>query len=310
MEISVTGLGCLSNVIAGPNTENEIAKGVALESHLATLNLENTAGGAGLMMLGDKPVHLRKTGNGPDVAVFVHGLGASTEYFTPIIKSPGFEERYTSYVYDLEGHGLSPTNIASVVTIDSFAEDLQNVVDVTGASSVTLFAHSLGCLISMAYAIKFPSKVEKMVLMGPPPCPLPEAGKVGMTNRAKAVRDKGMMASGTADAVSDAGTSSATKFYHPVSYAAVRASLLATNPEGYAKACTALAGISSPLSVEKLNMPILFVTGDEDKTSPVNVVTGLHDKLPSSKLEVLRYTGHWHVYENSEGISRAIKMFT
>jgi pimeloyl-ACP methyl ester carboxylesterase len=308
VEVSVTGLGCLSNIIAGTDAENEIAKRVSLESQLAILNMENTAGGAGLTVLGEKPVHLRKTGTGTEIAVFVHGLGASAEYFTPIIKSPGFEERYTSYVYDLEGHGLSPTNIASVVTMESFTEDLKNVVKATGASSVTLFAHSLGCLIAMSYAINFPSKVNKMVLMGPPPCPLPEAGKIAMTNRAKAVRDKGMMASGTADAVSEAGTSSVTKLYHPVSYAAVRASLLATNPEGYAKACTALANASS-LSVEKLGMPILFITGDEDKTSPVKMVTGLHETLPNSKLEVLRHTGHWHTFENNEGISRAMKLF-
>jgi pimeloyl-ACP methyl ester carboxylesterase len=297
-------------VVAGPKGENEIAKRVQLESHLATLNLESTAGGAGLTVLGEKAIHLRKTGTGPNVAVFVHGLGGSTEYFTPIIKAPGFEERYTSYVYDLEGHGLSPSNISSVVSIDSFAEDLGNVINATGASSVTLFAHSLGCLIAMAYAVDHPSRIERMILMGPPPCPLPEAAKLGMANRAESVRDKGMMASGVADAVSEAGTSSATKVYHTVSFAAVRASLLTTNPEGYAKACTALAAITSPLSVEKLNMPILLITGDEDKTSPVKVVTDLHEKLPNSKLEVLRHTGHWHIYENSEGISRAIKMST
>ncbi|KAJ5679481.1 fumarylacetoacetate hydrolase [Penicillium macrosclerotiorum] len=309
VEVSVTGLGCLTNVIAGPKAENEVAKRIQLESHLATINLDNTAGGAGLTLLDGKLIHLRKAGTGSDTAVFVHGLGASTEYFTPIIKAPGFEERYTSYVYDLEGHGLSPTNISSVVTLDSLTKDLGSIINMTGASSVTLFAHSLGCLIAMAYAIESPSKIERMILMGPPPCPLPEAAKVGMANRAQAVRDKGMMASGTVDAVSKAGTSSASKIYHSVAYAAVRSSLLATNPEGYAKACTALAGITSPLSVEKLNMPILFITGDEDKTSPVNVVIDFHEKLPKSQLEVLRHTGHWHIYENSEGISRAIKMF-
>jgi pimeloyl-ACP methyl ester carboxylesterase len=130
-----------------------------------------------------------------------------------------------------------------------------------------------------------------------------------MTKRAAAVREKGMMGSGTADAVGDTGTSSATKKYQPVAYAAVRASLLASHPEGYAKACTALAGISSPMEVEKLTMPILLMTGDEDKTSPVAVVTALHKKLSNSRMEVLQCTGHWHVYENAEGVNRLIKTF-
>lgn len=304
----VTGLGSLENQIASPSSENTVAKRIALESHLANLNLEGTVGGSGLTCIGGKQVNVRKIGTGPDVAVFVHGLGSSSEYYTPIIKSGGFEDHYTSYVYDLEGHGLSATNVASVVTIESFADDLVNVVALTGASSVTLFAHSLGTLIAMAFTLRGTSKVNKLVLMGPPPCPLPEAGQIGMSKRAAAVRAKGMLASGTADAVSESGTSNATKVYQPVAYAAVRASLLSTSPEGYAKACTALT-TASPMPVEKLTMPVLLITGDEDKTSPVNVVTDLHNRIPDSQMEVLRCTGHWHVYENVDGVSRLIRYF-
>ncbi|KAJ9228638.1 hypothetical protein DTO207G8_8333 [Paecilomyces variotii] len=309
VEVSVTGLGCLQNAIGSPTSENAVVKQVSLQTHLATLNLENTVGGSGLTKLGKKQVNVHKIGNGPKVAVFVHGLGASSEYFTPIIKHVGFEDRYTSYIYDLEGHGLTPSNIASVVTLDSFAEDLANVVDFTGATTVTVFAHSLGCLIAMAFAARNCGKIDRMILMGPPPCPLPEPGKVAMTKRAAAVREKGMMGSGTADAVGNAGTSSTTKIYQPVAYAAVRASLLATHPEGYAKACMALAGISSSIELERLTMPILLMTGDEDKTSPVAVVKTLHEKLPGSHMEVLPCTGHWHVYENADAVNRYIRTF-
>lgn len=308
VKVSVTGLGSLENRIAAPTSENAVAKRIPLESHLGNLNLEKTAGGSGLTCLGEKQINLRKVGTGPEVAVFVHGLGSSSEYFTPIIKGGGFEDRYTSYVYDLEGHGLSPTNVASVVTIESFADDLANVVAITGASSITLFAHSLGCVIATAFTLRDSKKIKKLILMGPAPCPLPEAGQVAMGKRAAAVRENGMMASGIADAVSDAGTSNATKVYQPVAYTAVRASLLSTNPEGYAKACTALKEASA-MEVEKLTMPVFLVTGDEDKTSPPQVVTDLHQRIPDSRMEVLRYTGHWHVYENPEGISRLVKFF-
>ncbi|KAJ5862122.1 hypothetical protein N7455_006190 [Penicillium solitum] len=309
VEVSVTGLGRLQNTIAKPSVENPVSKTVSLESHLSNLNIENTVGGNGLTCLGKKQVNVHKIGHGPKIAVFVHGLGASSEYFTPIIKRGDFEERYTSYVYDLEGHGLSPSHIASVMTIDSLAEDLANVISMTESSSVTLFAHSLGCLIALAFSIHNSNKVEKLILMGPPPCPLPEAGKITMGKRAAGVREKGMMASGTADAVSNAGTSDATKLYQPVAYAAVRASLLSSNPEGYAKACTALAGITSPLSVESLKMPVLLMTGDGDKTSPPKVVDDFAGRLPNSRVKILRCTGHWHVFENSEEVCRIIRSF-
>ncbi|KAF3386366.1 putative protein YisK [Penicillium rolfsii] len=296
VDVIVTGLGCLSNTIGSPSSDNAVAKRISLESSLATLNLENTINKSWLTTFSNK-----------QTAIFVHGLGGSSEYFTPIIKHGNFEERYTSYVYDLEGHGLTTTKIDSVVTINSLAEDLTNVVRLTGASSVSLFAHSLGCLIAMAFSIKNVGLVDALVLMGPPPCPLPEAGKAALTARASAVRDKGMRGSGTAEAVANAGTSNATKIYHPVAYAATRASLLATNAEGYAKACQALVSISSPMDICRLTMPVFLLTGDEDKTSPVTVVSDLHERLTNCRMFVLPSTGHWHVYENSAGVNRLIR---
>ncbi|XHF97189.1 hypothetical protein AWENTII_000789 [Aspergillus wentii] len=309
VEVSVTGLGRLCNVIGSPSSDNAVASRVPLETHLANLNIERTLNGTGLTNVGGKHVHVRKMGHGPEVAVFVHGLGGTGEYFTPIIKSRDFESRYTSYVYDLEGHGLTPTNIASKVTIESLADDLANIVTYTGSTKpITLISHSLGCMIAMSYAIQNPEKIDKLILMGPVAPPLPPANRTAIASRALAVRSKGLLGSGTADAVSDAGTSNATKMFQPVAYAAVRSSLLSQIPEGYAKACMALVEAEA-LEIEKLTMPTLVLTGDEDKTSPVASAGKLCERLPDSRFEVLPCTGHWHVYENPDGVSRAIKLF-
>ncbi|KAJ5108957.1 hypothetical protein N7456_005632 [Penicillium angulare] len=309
VEIAATGLGRLQNRVVDHHDEKGLKTFVALDTHLSTLNLECTAGGSGLTKIGNKMVHLRKVGNGPKIGVFVHGLGASSEFYTPIIKNGDFEECYTSYLYDLEGHGLSPTNIESVVSIESLAGDLKNVVQHTGASQITLFGHSLGCVIAQAFCMKNIDKVEKMVLMGPPPLPLPKPAKSIMATRAATVRDMGMLKSGAADTVSNLGTSTATKMYNPVAIAALRASLLATNPEGYAKACSAVASVNSQFDVEKFKIPILLIAADEDKTSPVQAVRDLHARISSSRMEILNCTGHWHVYENPEGVNRLIRSF-
>lgn len=308
VEVEVTGLGRLQNVVgtALEKSSNEYIP----ESYLPELNLETTAGGIGLTCIGGKQMNVKKIGDGSETAVFVHGLGGTSEYFTPIVKSGDFESRFTSYVYDLEGHGLTPTNIASLASIDSYADDLANILDFTNTTTpITLIAHSMGSLVAITYALRNPSRIKNLILMGPVSTPLPPPARQALTARAQAVRTKGLLGSGTADAVSDAGTSSATKMFQPVAYTAVRSSLLNTNPEGYAKACTALAGCEA-LAIEKLTMPVLVMTGDEDKTAPVQAVTAnVHEKLPDSRLEVLRCTGHWHVYESPEGVSRAMRSF-
>ena len=308
VEVEVTGLGRLQNVVgtASEKSSNEYIP----ESYLPELNLETTAGGIGLTCIEGKQMNIKKIGNGPETAIFVHGLGGTSEYFTPIVKSGDFESRFTSYVYDLEGHGLTPTNIASRVSIDSYADDLANIIDFTSTTApITLIAHSMGSLIAITYALRNPSRIKNLILMGPVSTPLLPSARQALTARAQVVWNKGLLGSGTADAVSDAGTSSATKMFQPVAYTAVRSSLLNTKPEGYAKACTALAGCEA-LSIEKLSMPVLVMTGDEDKTAPVQAVTAnVHERLPDSRLEILRCTGHWHVYENPEGVARAVRSF-
>jgi len=309
VEVEVTGLGRLQNVVGSPSEKlsNNL---IASESHLPDLNLETTAGGVGLTEIGGKQMNIQKIGNAPETAIFVHGLGGTSEYFTPIVRSGDFQSRFTSYVYDLEGHGLTPTNIASRVSIDDYADNLANIVDFTSTTTpITLIAHSMGCLVAITYALRNPSKIKGLILMGPVSTPLPAPARQALTARAQAVRAKGLLGSGAANAVSDAGTSSATKMFQPVAYTTVRSSLLNTNPEGYAKACMALVGCEE-LAIEELTMPVMIITGDEDKTAPVQAVTAnVHKRLPDSRLEILACTGHWHVYENPEGVLRAIRLF-
>ncbi|CAH0051765.1 unnamed protein product [Clonostachys solani] len=309
IEVSVAGLGTLTNTIGDFGMQNPVPKAVDLESHLANLNLENTVGGQGLMLIGNKYINVRKIGDGHETAVFVHGLGGTAEFFTPIVEVEEFKSRFTSFVYDLEGHGLSATEIAANVRIESLTDDLQHVIEHIGTSGpITLVAHSLGCLIASTYALRQPGKINKLILLGPVTTPLGDPGRAAITQRARDVRSKGMLASGTACTVADAGTSDFTKRYSPVAFAATRASLLATSPEGYAKACLALVNAPA-IPFEKIKCPTLVVTGDEDKTAPVAAVSKIRERLPNSGLEILRNTGHWHVYESPEVVYRAIYSF-
>lgn len=281
-------------------------------SNLHTFNLDITCGGVGLVQINDKLLNIEKTGTGPKPIVFVHGLGGTSEFFRPLIAAADLTTSYTSYLMDIEGHGLSPTKASSVVTIDSYATDLAGLFAYNefNITSGVLVAHSMGCLVAMAFAIKHPSLVSKLILIGPPPSPLPAAAQQAQNKRAAAVRAGGMRASGVADAVSNAGTSKKTKASRPIAMAAVRGSLLSQEPEGYAKGCMALGqSADTTLDITKLSMPTLIITGDEDMVSPVKLVTAMKGKMKDVKVEVLEGCGHWHIYEDVQGVSHAVKAF-
>lgn len=67
--------------------------------------------------------------------------------------------------YDARGNGLSDWDVGEV-TLESFVTDLEAVVDSLGLETFTLFGVSQGCAVSIAYAVKHPERVKKLVLYG------------------------------------------------------------------------------------------------------------------------------------------------
>ncbi|KAF8854386.1 fumarylacetoacetate hydrolase-like protein [Acephala macrosclerotiorum] len=309
VEVSITGLGVLKNTIAEPTSQNTTISRLAKESRIPISNLSKTCGGYGLTSLSSKELYYRQAGiaSGPPT-IFIHGLGGSSEFYTPLISSLGLDKSHSLHLLDLEGHGLSPTSAASVISISSYASDFAALAQHANITSgATIIAHSMGCLVALALAIQEPELVSKLLLLGPPPSPVPEAGRNGSIARAATVRAQGMAA--VVDAVIIAGTSTHSKTNNPIGIAAARLSLLGQDPEGYAKGCTALAGAVDALPVSQIKASTLIVTGDEDKVSPPAVCEKYAGEINGAKIVVLPQIGHWHVFEDLSAVSKAVGPF-
>jgi pimeloyl-ACP methyl ester carboxylesterase len=85
--------------------------------------------------------------------VFVHGLGGSHTNFVPLISEMQKHKGFPHIFLDLEGHGLSPTKASSVVSIQSYVEDLHETLQRQDkVSRIDIVAHDLGCLVAMRFA--------------------------------------------------------------------------------------------------------------------------------------------------------------
>jgi pimeloyl-ACP methyl ester carboxylesterase/DNA-binding winged helix-turn-helix (wHTH) protein len=67
--------------------------------------------------------------------------------------------------YDARGNGLSDRDVADI-SFDAFVRDLETVVDAAGLGRFALFGASQGCAFSIAYAVKYPERISKLVLYG------------------------------------------------------------------------------------------------------------------------------------------------
>jgi pimeloyl-ACP methyl ester carboxylesterase len=304
----VTGLGSLTNRIGSPKSSNPTSAAIEDMNKLPSSN-NKTVDSIGLTEINNKMVYYRQQGkaSGPNL-VFVHGLGGTSDFWTPLVQAAHLDQTYNLHSLDLEGHGLSPTSPLSKLSIESFAADVKGVFDHARISGATLLAHSMGCLVAVRFVLDNPGLVSRLILVGPPPSPLPAAASANSHARAHLVRTQGMSA--VVDAIVTAGTSSKTKSNNPLAGTAIRLSLLGQDPEGYAKACSALANATTNLDFAAIKPQTLIITGSEDKVSPPQLCKEYAALLPQgSSVEVLEDVGHWHVYEDVQGVSRAVSAF-
>jgi class 3 adenylate cyclase/pimeloyl-ACP methyl ester carboxylesterase len=67
--------------------------------------------------------------------------------------------------FDQRANGLSDRDVETV-SLDAFVSDLETVVDAVGLERFPIVALSQGCAISIAYAVRHPERVSRLILFG------------------------------------------------------------------------------------------------------------------------------------------------
>jgi pimeloyl-ACP methyl ester carboxylesterase len=120
--------------------------------------------------------HLQVLGDGPPL-VMLHGLLVGSLAGWYFGAAPRLAKAYRVLCYDLRGHGLSG-HAETGYGLRSLGEDLDDLREEAGAGPVTLVGHSWGALVALRYALDFPGRVARLVLVEAPlpPSNLPELG--------------------------------------------------------------------------------------------------------------------------------------
>lgn len=108
--------------------------------------------------------HIHKKKSMPTI-VFVHGWAVDNTFFSDMI---GYfsSKSYNVLFLDLRGHGKSDSpNSVEGFNLDYVAEDLNDILIHEKIGKCVLVGHSMGGMVSMLFALKYKSKVAKMVLL-------------------------------------------------------------------------------------------------------------------------------------------------
>ena len=95
--------------------------------------------------------------------VLLHGNGEDSSYFVHQIAH--FSKSYRVIAIDTRGHGQSPRG-ERPFAIKQFAEDLKDYLDAINIAKAVILGFSDGGNIAMEFALKYPERVEKLILNG------------------------------------------------------------------------------------------------------------------------------------------------
>jgi len=242
-----------------------------------------------------------------DPVVCVHGLGGSSNTFTPLM--PALANRRVIRP-DMPGSARS-ARVEGPLSIARLVDALLSVCARLNIERAHFVGHSLGTIVCQHLAATEPKCVRSLTLFGPLLAP-GEPARAAMRTRAAKARGEGVAGMHEiALGLVNAAISADTRGRLPVATAYVRESLMRQDPDGYARTCEALAD-AQPAAVERIAAPVLLVTGDEDAVAPPQAVRALAERLQaarSTKVVVLPRCGHWTPIERPEECARELRDF-
>ena len=242
-----------------------------------------------------------------DAVVCVHGLGGSSNTFTPLMPAL---VRHRVLRVDLPGSGRSQA-AEGPLSIARFVEALAMVCSRLGITRAHFVAHSMGTIVCQHLAVAQPKLVRSLALFGPLAAPT-DTARNGIRARAGKARSEGTAGmQDITEALLQGALSNDTRQRLPLALAFVRESLMRQSGEAYARSCEALAEAQAA-DVSGCRLPVLLVTGDEDGVAPPQGVRSLAERFhgaTSARVVVLPRCGHWTPIERPEECTRELREF-
>jgi len=108
-------------------------------------------------------LHYKISGTADKYLMFVHGFGEDWRVWVHQIEI--FSKYYTIILPDIFGSGDSERLEGENITIDDYAKGLREIILAEKIKKISIFGHSMGGYIALAYLAQFPENVSSIGLL-------------------------------------------------------------------------------------------------------------------------------------------------
>jgi sigma-B regulation protein RsbQ len=244
-------------------------------------------------------------GNGSQPMLFAHGFGCDQNMWRFVTSA--FEDDYKIIVFDYVGAGksdLTAYNPERYSNLNGYAQDVLEICEALNLTDVIFVGHSVSSMIGILAAIKEPRYFSKLILIGPSPCYINEAGYTGGFERKDIeelldTMDRNYI--GWANFLAPAIMKNPER---PELGQELTESFCSTDPKIAKRFATATFFSDNRKDLLKLSRPCLIMQCSDDLVAPLDVGDYLHAHLKNSTLRVMKATGHCpHMSHPEETIS-------
>jgi pimeloyl-ACP methyl ester carboxylesterase len=226
--------------------------------------------------------------------ILIHGMGGDYLSWPPEMRRlPG----YRVITLDLPGHGK--TKGPGRQSVQDYARDVADFLDIAGFSRAVFVGHAMGGAIALSLALNFPNRVAGIVLISTgASLPIPSSVIENAANQSTlplAIKSLQEMSLGSQ-------TPANLKVNVFKRLAETRQSLLLDD-------LLACDRFNLADDLDAIRTPVLVVCGTDDSLTPVRFSEILSWQIPGAALQTVEGAGHMLVLEQPHHIAKLISVF-
>ena len=233
--------------------------------------------------------------------VFVHGFPMTGEVWAKQLRKLSAE--INCHAVDLPGYGLSPEPNGFVASIDTFADSLDNYIAAHHLPPVHLVGISLGGMIALNMARRYPHLLKSIVLLHSTAAADSPALSAERTKIIDSIAVGGLeqFIIDFADVLLGPNASQSVrahyiKMMNKADKDIVIAGMIALRDRG-----------DETPYLGQIKTPTLVIAGDEDKRTPAEMMQKMANAIPKARFALIENCGHVSPLEQPKELSNLLK---
>ena len=241
-------------------------------------------------------------GEGDRAIVFAHGAGGS--HLSWWQQVPHFSRRYRCITLDHRGFGQSLDH--SRETIAAYRRDLAELLDHLGIESAAIIAQSMGGFTGMSFAGAHPERVWALVMANT----FLGVGDEALVARARE-HWEGLAQVDPAGAAADQTTMVGQRYKeeHPDGVFLYQQLRALNPPLDLPNTYSIEDGAISVAELARLDVPVLFLAGQEDGVIPIELTAAAQQHVHGSRIERVPEAGHSLYWEMPDVFNARVDAF-